>query len=112
MQNNWRIITALTVMTIGLQSNAQAFFSVFVSDGGMLRYLSLRCTVKGLSVWYIWLGSFVLYPVLRFVFYHLFLKFIHLFLAVLVLHCYAGFSLVVVRGLLIKVASLVEEHGF
>ena len=34
------------------------------------------------------------------------------FLAVLDLHCWMGFSLVVVRGLLIAVASLVAEHGF
>ena len=34
------------------------------------------------------------------------------FLAVLDLHCWMGFSLVVVRGLLIAVASLVTEHGF
>ena len=47
--------------------------------------------------------------------------FIHLFLAMLGLHCFAGFSLVatswgyplvVVCGLLIAVVSLVVEHGF
>ena len=47
------------------------------------------------------------------------LRFTYLFLAVLVLHCYAqafsgylsgGYSLVVVPGLLIAVASLVVQH--
>ena len=94
MQNNWRIITALTVMTISLQSNAQAFFSVFVSDGGMCGYLSLRCTVEGLSVCYmVRFISFV--PSFKVCFLpSFFFKFIHLFVAVLVLHCCAGFSLV------------------
>ena len=42
-----------------------------------------------------------------------FLKFvfIDLFLAVLVLHCYADFSLVVVCVRLIAAASLVANHG-
>ena len=49
-----------------------------------------------------------------------FLSFVYLFLAVLGLHCSAGFSLVVasggyslvaVCGLLIAVASLIAEHG-
>ena len=34
-----------------------------------------------------------------------------LFLAVLGLHCYVGYSLVMLHGLLIAVASLVVEHG-
>ena len=40
-----------------------------------------------------------------------FFFFIYLFMAVLGLHCCTGFSLVVVLGLLIVVASLVAEHG-
>lgn len=48
--DNLRIVT--TPMTISLQSNAQSFLFSFVSDGGMLGYLSLRCTVEGLSIWY------------------------------------------------------------
>ena len=36
----------------------------------------------------------------------------YLFLAVLGLHCCAGFSLVAVCGLLIVVAFLVAEYGF
>ena len=41
-----------------------------------------------------------------------FLKlFIYLLLAVLGLHCYEGFPLVVLHGLLMTVASLVSEHG-
>ena len=41
----------------------------------------------------------------------IFLKFIYLFLGVLGLSCCMGFSLVVVLGLLIAVASLAAEHG-
>ena len=36
----------------------------------------------------------------------------NLFLAVLGLHCHAGFSLVVVGGLLTAAAPLVAEHRF
>ena len=38
-------------------------------------------------------------------------NFIYLFLAVLGLHCCAGFSLVAMHGLLIAEASVAAEHG-
>ena len=41
----------------------------------------------------------------------IFLTFLYLFLAVLGLSCCTGFSLVVMLGLLIAVASLAAEHG-
>ena len=40
-----------------------------------------------------------------------FLVCLNLFLVVLGLHCYEGFPLVLVHGLLITVASLVSEHS-
>ena len=40
-----------------------------------------------------------------------FLKFMFLFLAVLGLSCFMGFSLAVVLGLLIAVLSFAAEHG-
>ena len=39
-------------------------------------------------------------------------SFVNLSLAALGLHCCAGFSLVVVHGFLIAVASLIAEQGF
>ena len=45
------------------------------------------------------------------VLFKFFNDFIYLFLAVLGLHCYSGFSLVAVHGFLIVVASLVADHG-
>ena len=65
---------------------------------GMRGYLSLRCTVEGLSIWYmVRFISFV--PSFKVLFFTIFFKkCIHLFVAVLVLHCCAGFSLVAASG--------------
>ena len=55
-----------------------------------------------------------------FIYFHKFIYFIYLFLAALGLHCCAwafsscderGFLFIVVRGILVVVASLVAEHG-